>query len=75
MVPETPSVLIEMVPAVVPSLVQRALDVPKKSVPLTLVSELGVELELPAKRSLTSTVPAVVPSLFQSSFPVLPSLA
>ena len=68
------------VPARVPLLLQSSVPVivlvlepscaVKKSVPLTLVRLLGLELEPPGKMSFTSNVPAVVPSLLHSSVPV-----
>ena len=47
----------------------------KNSVPLTLVSQEGLELAEPELMSLTRTVPVEVPLLFQSSRPFVPSLA
>jgi len=38
-------------------------------------ASLNDELDAPVKMSLTGTVPALVPSLFQSSSPLLPSVA
>ena len=35
----------------------------------------GLEFDAPEKMSFTITVPAAVPSLFQSSVPLVPSLA
>jgi hypothetical protein len=64
------------VPAAVPSLFHSStpdneLLAAKKSVPFTLVRELGFEPMEPAKMSLTWRVPAAVPSLFHNSVPVV----